>query len=198
MKQILTQFILSEQKYIEIYFPEIENKFNYYYQPTEKLHKFDEVSITFYYDENEILLYRNILEDGMLRISDRLLEADQELIELPTEIQVGQMVYALNESGKDENSNCFKTVEFHKFWVWSVADIMHGAETFMYTRNGQLYLEIGKIYPWLYDEPDLSDSNFMSYDEFMKNYKPIAVEKISKKTAQQWLEQCNRLIKQIE
>jgi hypothetical protein len=195
MKQILTRFILSEQKYIEIYFPEIENKFNYYYRPTEKLHKFDEVSIAFYYDENKILLYRNILEDGVLRISDRLLEADQELIDLPTEIQVGQMVYALNESKKEyatEAVGIYRNIDFSNYWVWSTAG---GPQTFMYTFEGSLYLEIGLTYQWQYDDNDI---DLLFYQEFMKNYKPIAVEKISKETAQQWLEQCNRLMKQIE
>jgi hypothetical protein len=194
MKQILARFIFSEQKYIEIYFPDSSNKINYFYKPTEKLHKFDEVMITYFDKEKEILLHKDTLDIALLSVIGQINKSFEEL-DLPPEIQMGQMVYALNESKKEyatETVGIYKNIDFSNYWVWSTAG---GAQTFIYTFEGSLYLEIGKIYQWQYDDNDI---DLLFYQEFMKNYKPIAVEKISKKTAQQWLEQCTALLKQIE
>jgi hypothetical protein len=196
MKKILASFMISKDKRIELYFSDIKYKRNYFYEPTKKLHRFDEVMVTYYYHNNRINLYRDTLDGAFLSLVGNLEKVKQGRFEKPLSIDVGKMVYALNESDKENANELYKDINFNNFWLWSTP-AAEGAESFMYTYKGTLYLEIGLLYPWLYHEPDPSDPNYVLYQDFIKNYKPIAVEKISNETAMQWLNQCNALLKQI-
>lgn len=60
--------------------------------------------------------------------------------------------------------------------------------------QGNIVFEICPKYPWNdEDEKDCKHPDFISYDLFMKNYKPTVVCKIEPKYLQQWLEQVNIL-----
>jgi hypothetical protein len=195
MKKILTTFTITKHKKIELFFPDIANKINYFYNPTKNLHKFDEIMISLQDNNISLKLYKNTLDGALLSLHGQLKRSRTKLIDLPSTIEVGQMVYALNESDKENPDDEYKNVNFSNFWVWSSNK---GPQTFMYTSNGDLYLEIGQIYPWLYSDPEPNDPHYISYENFIKNYKPILVHEISPETVDQWLEQCNALLKEIE
>ncbi len=43
----ITRFIIDNNTYFEVLVPELPDKDNYYYQPTEKLHVFDIVTLVY-------------------------------------------------------------------------------------------------------------------------------------------------------
>ena len=49
--------------------------------------------------------------------------------------------------------------------------------------------EVTKFYKWSMQEDDLDDPEFETYDEFMKNFKPLIHRIIPHNIAVQWLEQ---------
>jgi len=61
----------------------------------------------------------------------------------------------------------------------------------------RLYLEISSSYPWLFLDPEPSD-NYYSFDDYVANYKPIAVHEISRETAEQWIKQSEALLQSME
>lgn len=56
----------------------------------------------------------------------------------------------------------------------------------LYYRDGSIHLEITPVYKWHFTEPENED-NYISYDEFIKNYRPILTIKVDKDCAEQIL-----------
>ncbi|MGB8467874.1 MAG: hypothetical protein WCE21_02630 [Candidatus Babeliales bacterium] len=191
MKKIITTFSIAPNKYIEIYFPDFENKFNYYYQPTQELHAFDEVMALYRSNTIAINIYKDAFGPALLNLFNVLTKAYDNLIRLPIDIDLGKMTYAFNESIQHA---IYRDIDFNNFLLWSTPV---GPETFMYTHNTILYLEIGDSYPWLFKNPEYENATYITYEKYMSTYKPIAVEIISPATAMQWLQQCEIILKQI-
>ncbi len=58
--------------------------------------------------------------------------------------------------------------------------------TWLYAHNNRFFLEITPEYPWHFVDPTESET-FYSYDEFIKNYKPLAIIEIHKNHLEEWL-----------
>ncbi len=193
MMNIITIFKINDEKYFELLVPDVTNKFNYSYEPTEKLHKFDKITVAFKeskknkeFEVSGDMAYL-ILETFQFSLKNAL---DNKTI-LPNIINAGEVGYYYNiDLSKEEYSE--ELLDFSRCSLWSGKDI----QTWMYNKNNKIYLEISPAYPWFYNEPT-DDDNYIPFDEFIKMYKPIAVEEIDPATAQKWLEQCNEILNTI-
>lgn len=61
-------------------------------------------------------------------------------------------------------------------------------------KNGEIVFEITPQYKWHFDDPK-DGENFITYDEFINNYKPFFVTIISPSIAKKWIQQINALLK---
>jgi hypothetical protein len=156
----------------------VENKFNSYQEPTHQIHKFDQVTIKLVTSDKEFVLFNDIL-DAAWTIIYALEKAQQGLRKLPREIKVGKMTYALNDFTAKDNLSVYKDIDFNHYWVWSTVD---GPQTFLYTANGSIFMEIGEIF-----------ANHSKYESFRKNYKPILVKKIPQEQQDLWLKTCKKI-----
>lgn len=93
---------------------------------------------------------------------------------------------------KSESKECESWIGTN-YILWSI----WGLETWIYSKKNTIYLEITPVYKWHFDEPEKNEK-FIPYDEFIKNYEPIAVIKISKETAKKWLAKTEKLLKYIK
>jgi hypothetical protein len=90
--------------------------------------------------------------------------------------------------------------EGQKAWVGQQFLIWCGRSltTWMYTKNGILFLEITPSYKWHFRDPKPEDQDqFVSYEKFKENYKPFLIAQININTAREWLKQTDRLLKII-
>ena len=60
--------------------------------------------------------------------------------------------------------------------------------------NGNVIFEITPFYPW-HGEKKKSNPDFISYKQFVKDYKPIIKTVIPKKSLKQWIDQAKKLKK---
>jgi hypothetical protein len=72
--------------------------------------------------------------------------------------------------------------------------------TRLYTIDGKIFLDISPYYPWTsFDEEEMNEmrlrDDYVPYDEYMKDYKPVAILEIPREIARQWLEKSERLVK---
>jgi len=185
MKTII-DFTLNVNIKITIIIPEVSSKFNYYYEPTEKLNQFDEATVYFINSANKLELYKDVLDDALFSLNGSLRKAVSNTLLLPKTIAVGTAGYVFNNM-----LNGVIDIELEHLWVWS----MRGISTLIYTINNTIYLEIVPIYPWTFSEP--GGDNYISFDEFMKNYKPYVVEIIPHETALQWIKTSEEYLKII-
>jgi hypothetical protein len=69
-------------------------------------------------------------------------------------------------------------------------DTDYEVTTWLYNDEAyNIVLEVTPFYKWSLDEPEIDDPDFITYDEFMKNYKPLIHRVIPHQIAVQWLEQ---------
>lgn len=181
-------FILDKNKKISILVPDVSTKINYFYKPTEHLHKFDEATAIFINENNNFQIKKDTLDEILLTLNGTLKNVLLKNKCLPDIIQAGNAGYVLNNILNDLGPNILSP-----FWVWSSKHI----QTLIYKSNNTIYLEIVPTYPWVYEEPKPGDK-YISFDEFMKTYKPYAVEIISPETAQIWLNKCQEILDLID
>jgi hypothetical protein len=61
-------------------------------------------------------------------------------------------------------------------------------------KNGEIVFQITPQYKWHFDDPK-DGENFITYDEFIRNYKPLFTGIISPAVAKKWLKKINALLK---
>ncbi len=66
--------------------------------------------------------------------------------------------------------------------------------TWMYNdHEGNIIFEVTKFYKWSMQEDDLDDPEFETFDEFMKDYKPLIHRVIPRDAAIAWLDQAMKV-----
>ena len=177
-------FILSNKERFEIIVPNVDQKFTYYYEPTENLHRHDEVKMFFISEEFRWELGEDQLGPMLSQFKFVLDQAlNQELsLNYINHKNFGIAVnnwyyYIINE-------------DYGKYLIHSTTQPLQAA---LYNFAGKIFLEIFPLYPWTYRDPELSEQ-YYSYDEFIKNYKPYIVQEIPVNVAQQWQLQCKELL----
>jgi len=181
-------FVLDNKTKILISIPDLQLKFNYYYEPTEKLHKFDEAKVCFVSKQNEILLCQDILDHIIQTMHVRLKKASTNNLLLPERLKAGYVGAELNKM-----LNGISDLNLNPFWMWSA---LGEVQTLLYNYDNKIYLEIVPTFPDSFD--DNSDKPLSElFKEFMKTYKPYFVTEIPIETAQQWLEQSEQIIQMI-
>lgn len=115
--------------------------------------------------------------------------------------------YMWNEkcSGESSIDFYFENIESHKSWVGK-RYILFSAPgkfnprltTWLYNNElGDITLEVTPSYRWHFDDPEPGE-NYISYADFIKNYKPILFRTIPKQVAQEWVEQAQNLLQAVE
>lgn len=78
------------------------------------------------------------------------------------------------------------------YGVWNFSDknVNPYINTWLYNDSeGNIIFEVTPLYKWSFLPDDLQDPNFVTYEEFMKDYKPLIHRVIPKKVAIKWLKQ---------
>jgi hypothetical protein len=178
--------MINNNCYIDALIPELSDKNNSYCEPTEKLHIFDFITVIYHDGSNELVLLEDVAEFIVEMLKNSLQSAFIGKQILPSHIDLGKASLSFSLDEQSDNDE----IDYTIFWLWSSPTRV---QTWLYTRDNKIYLEISSTYPWLFVDPEPSE-NYYSFDEYIKNYKPIAVYEISRETAQQWLEQCNTML----
>ena len=113
-----------------------------------------------------------------------------------------------NEKANDDTVFSFEyeIIENTEHWVglknllWSTpGNIKPDLSTWLYNdKNGNIIFEVTPTYHWHYSDPEPDDKDYITYEEFMKNYKPLIIKQIPKDVANEWLSQVNELLKFFE
>lgn len=85
----------------------------------------------------------------------------------------------------------------HKFSPWCTpGNVKPEISTWLYDKDGKIIFELTPIYPWEDDDNDNED--FISYEEWIKDYKPLFVAEISRSIALEWLKKTEELIETMK
>ncbi|HSC24712.1 MAG TPA: hypothetical protein VLB80_00645 [Candidatus Babeliales bacterium] len=167
----------------------------------------DDGLITFIQDYYKIILNDGSIRDAIYILGILLQKSLNKKLLLPESIKedIGFVYNQYNYSLwlKDDfiitNPFLDKNVEENNVWIGTIYHLWAFKEcvTWLYNdKNGLIIFEITPLYPFFYDTP--KELSSISYNEWIKNYKPYVIKVIPKEIAQQWLQQANALIKQID
>lgn len=191
--QIIEQFKFSKNVMFELMVPSLEEKYNYYYKPTEALHTFDEGTVTLNVNGQKSIVMIETIQSIICPLSDHLKKTLQNERPLPSQIPLGSLMIFYNRDHyrnywQDENLPCTDTINYFPFWLWSTPGNM---QSWIYNRDNKIYLEIGKSYV----VPEPQDDQ--AFEEFMSQYKPLFFEEIPREIAQDWLKKAKRIVHEI-
>jgi len=193
MKSLIT-FQISESQSIRIVIDE-QNKTNIYGYKVERLHVFDEVEVEYVCDNQVIVLARDTVQHIVTVFFHILKKSLENKLQLDTSLAIEKVGYFFSQKMYlSVNESEEKDDIFSKYWVWSSPD---NIQTWLYNVDGKIYLEISQTYPWLFSDPD-EDESYVSFDDYMKNYKPIAIVELQEMLVQIWINQCHAILQSIE
>ncbi len=175
--------------------PELEEKINFYGNPTKKLDKFDTVAVFFETDNKKLLLEETLLDLILLSFKESLEKTIQNQLSIPKEITPGLIGLHSNDIEKViSNPNFRGKTDDPYIDLGLFSD--NSIETWLYNKNSKIILEISPHYKWHYHRRKKGEI-ITSYEEYRENYKPIKVIEISKEKAKKWLKKCKELCKQL-
>ena len=163
----------------------------------------DKAKVVFKSKRQEFILYNhdflfhtfNLFFQKLKIAANKKLELDKSIKE-----DIG---YLWNEYLHSENPNKDKRFLMFKsegtnFWIghyyllWSY----NGVATWFYNKNGKIYFHITPVYKWHFDDPEPGE-DFISYEKFIKNYKPYFNFEIKKDIAEGWIKRAEAVIELI-
>ena len=172
----------------------------------KELHAFDRITIEFH-DNNQqyYILYNNFADGAISRLQVMLRRALNNNLEKHPSI-THNIGYLWNEELAEKPGLTYTQLEGTDHWVgiqnllWSTtAQIRPVVSAWLYNNaTGDIVFEVTPTYPWHFSEPTDADKDYMEYEDFMKDYKPLLIRTISTEVAQQWLVQAQDLLKHIE
>lgn len=170
----------------------------------EGIHLCDEVEIEFHEDKKVYKLYLDCIQEALMSLKNLLHKAIGGELHLHTSI-TKNLGYLWNEECQGDNPNLFcETSLGWPRWVgldyhlWSTPGNFDPIlTTWIYNKEDKIVLEITPSYPWHFRDPKEGE-NFITYDVFMNDYKPLLVREIDKGVARDWLSKCLELLQMIE
>jgi len=157
---------------------------------------YDELAISFVSDNKCHVLYRDVIlgdlrifRDVLKYVVDNQLNTD-ESIELDLGFHWNEYLHDLST---DEKTN---KKDLSRYLLWSSGP-EKAYSTWFYNKDNEIILEISPDYPWHFIEPKEEEA-FDSYDEWMKNYKPLFLGQVDKATAQKWIRQIDEILIQMD
>jgi len=87
----------------------------------------------------------------------------------------------------------------YKYEVWTTYAY---ADPYVYTwmyndKNGNIIFEVTPFYKWSMQEREPEDLDFITYEEFMKNYKPLIHRVIPRDIAIEWLNESMKIYRSL-
>lgn len=183
-------FILNDQEKIQVLLPcELDDIFRY-----------DDIKAV--YIKNNQCEYSIYLNDHIVEFIDVMntalkeaLTGDCKLDEFLQEDLGYLWNQYLNSFQRVSSYKNIKSWIGKKYLMW---ETLSGASWF-YEKEGKFILEITPVYKWHSTDPTPEEKKeYVTYKQFIKNYKPYVVTEISQETIHEWLEQTKYLLALIE
>ena len=149
-------------------------------------------------NQNKNILYQDFLIAGLRDFERGLSDAISG--KLNRDNEVGDLGYLWNEKLNGKKLPMTMDAEGNKFWVgqqFILFDSPEPATTWLFEKNKKFWIEITPVYPWHHTDPKEGEK-FITYEEFMKSYKPIAFFEVSRETLEEWQKKVQELLATVE
>ncbi|MBA3537476.1 hypothetical protein H0X48_05780 [Candidatus Dependentiae bacterium] len=163
--------------------------------PVTKLEGCEQVTITLHKNEQSYTLYEyHCIQIAVEELNYLLKEAQESQLQLDCSI-IKDIGYLANEYFQDRNKYLSFPAEKHKKWIGMKYLLWDSRERgiWIYNKNSEIFLEVTPFYSWRSIDPEEGE-NFITYEEFLKNYQSHLIVKLSKEVALEWLNKTEELL----
>lgn len=173
--------------------------------PIEKWDCCYDIPLILLCDATQYVLCEWDIRSSMEQLSEMLTKA------LANELQLHESImqdigYLWHEAYSDKPGFVYEEEEGTKLWIghkyklWTASGTKSHTITWLYNDHaGAIIFEVTPEYRWEFEEEGMEkDENYISYEEWIKSYKPIAIRKISPEVARQWIKTADEIVKKID
>jgi hypothetical protein len=190
----LIAFQISESQQIHIAINE-QHKINIYGYETNGLHIFDEVKAEYIHGDKAVTLTTDIVQEVVVTFCTSLEMALKNELPLDEFLVAGKVGYFFSKKTYMATDRSEKKEDFFsQYWVWSSSN---NIQTWLYNVDNKIYLEISPTYSWLFLDHQ-GDDHYISFDEYMNDYEPIALVELQESLIRLWIDECHILLQKIE
>ena len=154
-------------------------------------------------NKKKIILSQSTVYHNMIYLAEYLKKALNKKLFLDSFVtkNIGnrhnEYLYNATNSSTSELSNDTDWIGY-KYHLWSARNGLISWDSWIYNDfDDSIIFEVTPIYPYLFSESE-EEPNYISYEEWIKTYKPYFITTLSKETAEQWLKQAETIIKIVE
>lgn len=188
----ITKFIISDSEYIKFHFEQLE-QLNHsvcvlcYKIDVDYVDEKQNVCIKFGYTEVAHVCYLLTKSSIVPELIDNKMQLSKHLISLGLEVNN-------YFEGISESDDCFK----YLFLSNSHKQVRPYYNSWLYNNeSGDIIFEITPFYPW-HDPTEANNPDFVSYETWIKDYKPKVRTTVSSKNIYQWIQQGKKWCKFLE
>ena len=190
MMNLFFELKINDKSSLTFFIPsDVEDKLNYLFYPTEVINLFDQITVVLKTDETAL----ELAEDSIDFTIGSLYHNLKDISELPSIYKVGDVARLCNIDFYHESEDI---LDIPSCILWNNQQTM----TFLYSQQGKIYLDISPRYPWLSEDREESkkSDDFFSFEDYIRDYKPIKIYELSQETIEQWRAQCSHFLKHVE
>jgi len=165
----------------------------------EDMESFDYVTVKYLKEQIEYTLYDDdFATEAIQTFKNSLEQALNFKMQIQSEYINKGIGYYYNIYTNKLRTTCDRSLvdPAKNFIVWSTPSYI-GIETFIYNVRDKIYIEISPLYKWHDGYPEDEDENkdeYVPFDDFLNNYKPIDIVSIDRSVAERWLDFCCDMI----
>jgi len=197
MKRYSTCFKLNSLDFIEIKAPHKQ----------EDLFRYDEVDIVFQKKDGQkfVIYSSDFIIEALRRFESKLTKATNNCLELHPSIIPGSSSKDIGLLwNEDLHSKEYLPQEVNEkgksYWVGKKYLLFSCNKSritsWVYNTEGKIFLELTPQYQWHFDEPEKGEK-FITYENFVENYKPLIINEITKEAAQNllmWIQELRQIV----
>lgn len=153
----------------------------------ENLQKFDIIIIKF----NSYIIFEDYATEGIISLKNHLTRLLKNSLEVNSNLFDKSLGYFWNEytNSIPDDGEINEDDITEKYSLWSTREF----STWIYSYNRNNYIEISPNYKWHFIEP-IETEKFITYEEFIKDYRPIVKTCMKEDDIADMLQICNEII----
>jgi hypothetical protein len=166
----------------------------------EETHRFDDIDVLFSDQEKAFSLFENEhISEAVRSLNNALNLALEGKIKFPADLNPDKGIYyysmiSMNDFYKNNNTGSVDPAS-KVAWIWSGTK-NNQPQTFIYTIDADIFLEISPNYKWLNAEPQEGDG-FIPFEEFLKSYRMLYRFKLDTPTILEWQKTCENVLNSL-
>ncbi len=143
----------------------------------------------------EIIIYDDFTYEGILVLYNLLIRAINSELQINNQLCEKGIGYIWNKICNSLANDKISDDIISIYHLWSTTSNI-GKDTWLYNIGDKIYMEISDTYKWHFSIPE-SYADYITFEEFIVNYKPINIIQLERKDANKLIRFCQEILTKL-